>query len=303
MTDKSNSQKTSWKVWWKLTRPHTLTAGFVPVLIGTAFAFQSGDFHITLFFAMMIASLLIQAATNMFNEYYDYKRGLDHAGSVGIGGTIVRHGVKASTVLQIALGCYGLALLIGLYICAMTSWWLIAIGLLSMAAGYLYTGGPYPVAYTPYGELLAGFFMGYVIIAISYYIQTNELPLTVLFISVPTSLFIANILSANNIRDLDNDKVAGRRTLAILLGKRNAIMVLAIIFGIAFVWTLTMPFLGITSFWIWIALLAFPKSIEAVKVFINKHTPIEMMPGMAATAKTNTIFGLLFALGIFLGSV
>ena len=116
------------KVWWHLTRPHTLTASFVPVLLGTsiALAIDHETIHFGLFFAMLIASMLIQAATNMFNEYYDYKLGLDNENSVGIGGTIVRHGVAPKTITMIALGFYGVAMLLGIYICSMTSWRLVA---------------------------------------------------------------------------------------------------------------------------------------------------------------------------------
>src|SRR5690625_2417042 len=139
------------------------------------FAYIDGHFHLLLFLSMLIASILIQAATNMFNEYYDYKLGLDTEESVGIGGTIVRDGVKPKTVLNLALIFFGIALLLGVYICAMTSWWIAVIGAVSMAFGYLYTGGPFPIAYTPFGELTSGFFMGTVIIGISYFIQTDTI--------------------------------------------------------------------------------------------------------------------------------
>lgn len=91
-----------WRIWWQLTRPHTLTAAFAPVFLGTMIALTYGDIHFPLFFAMLIASIFIQMATNMFNEYYDFKRGLDTEQSIGIGGTIVRNGVKPKTVLNLA---------------------------------------------------------------------------------------------------------------------------------------------------------------------------------------------------------
>lgn len=301
MPDIINNNKKPWKVWWMLTRPHTLTAGFIPVLIGSALALESGHFKALLFSAMLVASLLIQSATNMFNEYYDFKRGLDHEGSVGIGGTIVREGVHPSKIMKIALCLYFIAILLGVYICANSSWWLVGIGIISMTVGYLYTGGPIPIAYTPFGELLAGLFMGYVIIGISYFIQTIEITVEVAIISIPTSLLIANILSANNIRDLDGDKLAGRKTLAILLGKRNSIILLALVFIISYILLLLFPFFGLTSYWTYLAFLSAPLSIKAVKGFMNQFTPLEMMAAMVSTAKTNTIFGLLFSIGMFLG--
>src|SRR5699024_4485008 len=97
------NEKDGFQVWWRLLRPHTLTASFVPVFVGTMLAvIYEGSFHLPLFLAMLIASILIQAATNMFNEYYDYKRGLDNEKSVGIGGTIVRDGISPQTVKNLA---------------------------------------------------------------------------------------------------------------------------------------------------------------------------------------------------------
>src|SRR5699024_10675428 len=118
---------------------------------------------------------LIQAATNMFNEYFDYKRGLDTAESVGIGGTIVREGVKPSYILYLAWILFGVSLVLGVYICSHINWWISLIGTICMLVAYLYSGGPYPIAYTPFGELASGFFMGFVIILISYFIQTGEI--------------------------------------------------------------------------------------------------------------------------------
>src|SRR5699024_5649619 len=175
------NEKDGFQVWWRLMRPHTLTASFVPVFVGTMLAIiYENNFHITLFLAMLIASLLIQAATNMFNEYYDYKRGLDNEQSVGIGGTIVRDGVAPKTVLRLAIIFFGIAILLVLYICFLSSWWIAVIGAASMLIGYLYTGGPIPIAYTPFGEFFAGFLMGTVMIAISFYIQTLQLTKEVL---------------------------------------------------------------------------------------------------------------------------
>lgn len=295
----SNSK--NWRVWWQLTRPHTLTAAFVPVLLGTALAMELTEIHFGLFFAMLTASLLIQAATNMFNEYYDYKRGLDTEESVGIGGAIVREGIKPKTVLNLAFGLYGIAILLGFYICMSTSWWIAAIGLVSMAVGYFYTGGPLPIAYTPFGELFAGFFMGMLIILISFYIQTGTVTATSVLVSFPILILVGAILLANNIRDFDGDKEFGRKTLAILLGKKGAINLLAGMFIVSYVWVFVLIGMNIISPWLAIVVLSAPKAIKATKGFIGKTLPMQMMPAMKATAQTNTIFGFLLSVGLFLG--
>ncbi|MEH7074656.1 1,4-dihydroxy-2-naphthoate polyprenyltransferase [Neobacillus drentensis] len=291
------------QVWWQMTRPHTLTAAFVPVLLGTALSLKHGNIHFGLFFAMLIASLLIQAATNMFNEYFDFKRGLDTAQSVGIGGTIVRDGIKPSTVLNLAFGFYGIALLLGIYICANSSWWLAVVGLVCMAVGYFYTGGPFPIAYTPFGEILSGFFMGMLIILISFYIQTGTVSGTSILVSVPSMILVGMIMLSNNIRDLDGDKENGRKTVAILLGKKGAIYLLMGMFAFSFLWVLGLIITGVVPVWTALVILSAPKAIKATKGFIENNIPIKMAPAMKATAQTNTIFGFLLAIGIFIGHI
>lgn len=296
----SSPTKHNWRVWWTLTRPHTLTAAFVPVFIGTALSLPYTNLDVPLFIMMLLASLIIQIATNMINEYYDFKRGLDHEGSVGIGGAIVREGVKPKTVITLAFILFGIATLLGVYICIETSWWLAVIGLVSMAAAYFYTGGPYPIAYTPFGEIVAGLFMGNIIILISFFIQTGSVTLESVLISMPISLLVGAILLANNIRDLDGDKENGRKTLAILVGRKNAIIVLASMFAISYLWIIVLIALKMASPWLLLVLISVPKPIQATKGFIGKTIPITMMPAMKATAQTNTIFGLLLSIGLIL---
>jgi len=285
--------------YWRMTRPHTLTASFVPVVVGTAVVAPRVDhLRFDLFFAMLFASMLIQIATNLFNEYYDYKRGLDTEASVGIGGSIVRDGFRPGTILAFALSLYGIAALLGLYICLETTWWLLLIGGISMLVGYIYTGGPLPIAYTPFGEVVAGFFMGYVIIAISAYLQIGYVPTEAKAISVPVAILIGSILLANNIRDLDNDKVNGRKTIACLVGHRNAVYVLAGFFIAAVVTLLIAVFAFGVSYYALLAVISIPLMIKAVRLFWKDLPPQELMPGMAQTGKVNTIFGLLLALSL-----
>lgn len=293
-------QKKNWKVWWHLLRPHTLTAAFVPVLIGTALALQITSINIPLFIAMLLACLLIQAATNMINEYFDYKRGLDTAESVGIGGAIVREGIRPKTVLLLAFVFLGIATMLGVYISIYSSWWLAVIGSISMAAGYFYTGGPVPIAYTPFGELVAGFFMGLTIILIAFFIQTGTITATSALISGPVSILVGAILLANNIRDLDGDKKNGRKTLAILLGRQHAIHLLATMFIISYSWIIILILFNVASLWLLLVFISTPKAVKATRGFIGKTLPKQMMPAMVATAQTNTSFGFLLSIGLLL---
>jgi 1,4-dihydroxy-2-naphthoate polyprenyltransferase len=174
------------------------------------------------------------------------------------------------------------------------------IGILCMAAGYFYTGGPMPIAYTPLGEIVAGLFMGLIIILISFYIQTETINAESILISVPVSILVGLILLANNIRDLDGDKENGRKTVAILLGKKGAIVLLGSMFFLTYAWVAGLVLFGDMSPWIFVSYLSIPKAVKATKGFIGKSQPIEMMPAMKATAQTNTIFGFLLSIGLLI---
>ncbi|MBO0999976.1 1,4-dihydroxy-2-naphthoate polyprenyltransferase [Bacillus sp. SD075] len=292
--------KRTWKIWWELIRPHTLTAAFVPVLLGTVIALLEDGVNWLLFAAMMIASILIQAATNLFNEYYDFKRGLDTEESVGIGGGIVRHGMTPKLIMTLALGMYAIALLLGIYICAVSSWWLAAVGLVCMLVGYLYTGGPLPISYTPFGELFSGLFMGFLIILIAFFIQTGFVSSTAILIAIPSGILVGLINLSNNLRDHDGDKAHGRKTMPVVMGRKNALTFMAVMFAFSYLWLVGLVLTGSVTPWILLAFLSIPKAMAAIKGFVGKTQPITMVPAMKATAQTNTFFGLLMAIGLFI---
>jgi 1,4-dihydroxy-2-naphthoate polyprenyltransferase len=294
------NRNTGWKIWWKLLRPHTLTASFVPVILGTAIALPTSGINIPLFIAMLVASILIQAATNMFNEYFDYKRGLDTEDSVGIGGTIVRDGVQPKTVLNLAYAFCAIATLLGVYICMMSSWWLALIGTICMMAGYFYTGGPYPIAYTPFGELVSGLFMGLILVLISFFVETGTITLTSILLAVPIAILVGGIMMANNIRDLESDKEKGRHTLAIILGRNKAISFLSGMFIVADLWIIGLMFFHVESIWLLLVFASLPKAIQATTLFKRRTTSLHMMPAMKATAQMHTLFGFLLSLGLIL---
>lgn len=289
------------RLMWKMTRPHTLTATFAPVILGTVMALAVTDIDWVMLAAIMSACLCLQIATNLFNEYYDFKRGLDTADSVGIGGGIVRHGLKPSNVLTVAFVLYGIAAILGVYICMNSSWWLLAIGVFGMAVGYLYTGGPLPIAYTPFGELFAGVLMGSGFVLISYFVQTGTITWDSVLISLPIAILVGAINMSNNIRDIEEDIIGGRKTLAILLGRDRAIGLLMIAFIVSFAWIVGLIVAGIISPWGLIVFLGIKKPIEAIRAFrIGKE---QMRVAMKSTALTNTIFSFLLAIGLFIAQI
>ncbi|AWD89614.1 MULTISPECIES: 1,4-dihydroxy-2-naphthoate polyprenyltransferase [Bacillus] len=299
-SQKTPEKESMGRILWQLTRPHTLTASFVPVLLGTVLAMFYVKVDFLLFLAMLFSCLWIQIATNLFNEYYDFKRGLDTEDSVGIGGAIVRHGMKPETILQLALGSYAIALVLGVYICMSSSWWLAAIGLAGMLIGYLYTGGPLPIAYTPFGELFSGICMGSVFVLISFFIQTGRINEQSILISIPIAILVGAINLSNNIRDIEEDKKGGRKTLAILMGHRGAVMILAASFAIAYIWIIGLVIMGYTSPWLFLVFLSVPKPVQAVKGFVKNEMPMNMIIAMKSTAQTNTFFGFLLSIGLLI---
>ena len=281
---------TGYKKYISLTRPHTLTAGFVPVLVGTAAVLPFGDINFLMFFLMLIATILIQSATNMFNEYYDFKRGLDSEDSVGIAGAIVRNGITPRAVLSIAISFYIIAALIGLYIAYETSWWLILIGSISMLVGFLYTGGPYPISWTPFGEIFSGVFMGPVIILITFYIHLHELHIFPLLLSIPIMITIGLLNMFNNIRDRVKDAQSGRRTFVILVGKEKATQVVNFLLILCYVFVIIMSVTDLfASLFLLLPLLSFKLYKKTMQLLKEGDSPVELIPAMATMGKFNTI--------------
>lgn len=292
---------TGFKKYLMLTRPHTLTASFVPVFVGTASVLLFADIRWGMFFLMLIATILIQSATNMFNEYYDFKRGLDSHESVGIAGAIVRNGMSPRLVLTIALIFYGIAAVIGIIITINSSWWILVIGAVSMAVGYLYTGGPVPISWTPFGEIFAGFFMGTVIIMITFFIHTGTLHVFPLLMSIPPAITIGLLNMANNIRDRKKDKESGRKTYVILVGKSIAVMTAAVLLIFSYVFLIYITFFtSMGSLFLLIPLLSIPLAMKTIMLMKKGDTPPELIPAMASMGKLNTIMGLLLTIGLII---
>lgn len=292
---------TGYKKYISLTRPHTLTASFIPIFVGTAATLPFGNIRWSMFFAMLIATLLIQSATNMFNEYYDFKRGLDSEDSVGIAGAIVRNGMKPKIVLTYALVFYLIAALIGIYIAYSSSWWILVIGAISMAVGYLYTGGPFPISWTPLGEVFAGLFMGTIIIMITFFIHTGTLHIFPLIISLPITITIGLLNMFNNIRDRVKDAASGRKTFVIIVGKERATQTVNFLLLLCYLFVIVLSFIDLfASLFMLLPLLSFKQCRKTVTLLKKGDLPIELIPAMASMGKLNTMYGVLFSVGLLI---
>lgn len=285
------------KEYIKCSRPHSFPASLAPVLLGSTYAlFYSSSFKFGVFFLFLISCIFIQAATNLFNEYYDYKKGLDKIDSQGISGSILKNKLTEKEVINAAYFLYFISLLIGLYLTYITDYKVLILGIICMLVGYLYTGGPYPIAYSPYGEIFSGLFMGTIIVSLSFYFQLGYINYKVIAISLPMFLLIGGILLANNIRDLDNDKKSGRNTYAIIVGKNKAVLSLAYTFIVSYVLNIIYIFTNVGSIYNILVLITIPLAVKIIKGFNDNVTKETMAPYMVLTAKITIFIGFLMSL-------
>ena len=287
--------------WFRLARPFSLTAAAVPVLLGTALAYTDGAFDPYPFLAMLFGSLLIQAATNMFNEFYDERRGLDVAGTVGIAGSIVGGRLAARSVLVGALLCYIVALFLGIYLISVGGWPILVLGCLSALGGYLYSAGPRPIAYTPASEAAVFVFMGILIVIIAYAVQADAFPLYVPLAALPIGGPVAAILLANNLRDLVSDRRGGRRTLPIVFGREVGVFVYRALLLEAYVAIGALLAFGVVPPE---CALVFPSVFAALRLWrdiAQYSTPRRLDPVVKRTAGLHLVFGLLYAAGVLIG--
>lgn len=286
--------------WFWLARPFSLTAAAIPVFFGSALALRDGAFAPGPFVAMLLASLLIQAATNMFNEFYDEQRGLDTAGSVGIAGSIVGGRMKARSVLLGALACYTLALLFSLYLVYVGGWPVLVLGCLSALGGYVYSAGPRPIAYTPASEATVFVFMGLLIVVITYGVQANAYPLYVPLAAVPIAALVAAILLANNVRDLESDRRGGRNTLPVALGRRGGILIYRGLLLGAYLAAGALILTGLVPVAGGLVALSLPLALRLWRGISKTTIPERLDPVVKGTAGLHAVFGLLYTAGVLL---
>jgi 1,4-dihydroxy-2-naphthoate octaprenyltransferase len=288
--------------WLRLARPFSLTASAVPVLLGTALALTDGAFAPYPFLAMFLGSLLIQAATNMFNEYYDERRGLDVAETVGIAGSIVQGRMSPRAVLLGALFCYTVALLCGIYLVAVGGWPILALGGLCALGGYLYSAGPRPIAYTPFSEVAVFLYMGVLIVVIAYAVQDpGSFPPHVPLAALPIGGLVAAILLANNIRDMNPDRRGGRRTLPIVFGRELAVLAYRALLLEAFAAAAALMALRIVPLECALVFLSASAALRLWRDIGMITTPERLDPVVKRTAGLHLAFGLLYTVGILLG--
>src|SRR6202451_2381024 len=209
------------RIWLMAARLRTLPAAVAPVLGGTSLALGAGHFRPLAFVAALLGAIFIQVGTNLSNDYSDARRGADTEDRLGPVRVTAGGLVPPSQVLIATYVTFGLAVACGIYLVAVAGWELLAVGAASILAGVLYTGGPRPYGYEGLGEVFVFLFFGLVAVAGSLFVQVRHLHWEAFALAVPVGLLAAAILVVNNVRDIDSDRRAGKKTLAVKLGRER----------------------------------------------------------------------------------
>jgi 1,4-dihydroxy-2-naphthoate octaprenyltransferase len=281
-------------------RPRTLPAAVAPVLVGTALAGQAGVFHPLTFIATLVGAIFIQVGTNLSNDYSDARRGADTEDRLGPVRVTAGGLVPPRQVLRATWVSFGVAVLVGIYLVAVAGWELLLVGGASILAGVLYTGGPRPYGYEGLGELFVFAFFGIVAVTGSYFVQAKSLPWEAFVLAVPVGLLAASILMVNNIRDLETDRRAGKRTLAVRLGRRRARRLYALMVYFAFLLAPLPWLLGSLSAWLLLPWLALPLAVPLVRTVANRTDGPTLNAALARTGMLQLVFCLLLSAGILL---
>jgi 1,4-dihydroxy-2-naphthoate octaprenyltransferase len=294
----------SFKVWVLAARPKTLAAAAVPVLLGGALAAANGSFVAMAFWVCMGFALLIQVGTNYANDYYDHRSGADGEDRKGPARAVAQGWVTAAAMWRATALVFGLALAIGLLLVGYGGWWLVAVGLICVACGYAYTGGPYPLGYNGWGDVFVMVFFGWVATAMTYFVQAGDFApglgdgggawVLVLAGVVPGCL-ATNLLVVNNLRDRVTDARVGKRTLVVRFGAGFGRIEYAVCLGSALLIPLIMA-LYFGDPWLGLPLLGMPLAVRAWLAVVRG----EWDAALRLSALCLVVTGVLFASGVLL---
>jgi 1,4-dihydroxy-2-naphthoate polyprenyltransferase len=287
------------RLWLVAARPRTLPAAIAPVLVGTALAISEDQFKALAFVAALIGSVFIQIGTNLSNDLSDARRGADTEDRLGpvrvtAGGLMPPRRVLIGTYVA-----FGVAVACGIYLTAEAGWEILVIGIASIVAGVLYTGGPRPYGYEGLGELFVFLFFGVVAVVGSYFVQTEEVRWEAFALSVPVGLLASAILVVNNVRDVDTDRRAGKRTLAVKLGRDRAVR----LFGAMVIGAYVVPIaLAIAEGWPWVLLplACVPLAPALLRTVATRRDGPALNEALADTGRLLAVFSLLLAAGVVL---
>jgi 1,4-dihydroxy-2-naphthoate polyprenyltransferase len=282
--------------WVSGARPRTLPAALAPVLVGTGAAAALGGFRPVPALLALLVALALQVAVNYANDYSDGRRGTD-ADRVGPMRLVGSGAASPRQVLLAAGLAFAVAAVAGLVLAALSSWWLVAVGAICIAAAWTYTGGPLPYGYRALGEVFVFVFFGLVAVVGTTYVQTGTLPGLAFAVAVPIGLLSVALLMVNNLRDIAGDAVVGKRTLAVLLGERAT--------RLAYVGLLVVPFVVVAAVgtarpWALLALVAAPLALPPARTVLSGGRGPALIGALQGTGLLTLATGVLLATGLAL---
>jgi 1,4-dihydroxy-2-naphthoate polyprenyltransferase len=286
------------RIWIMAARVRTLPAAVAPVLVGTALSATERDLRVGGFVAALLGAIFIQVGTNLSNDYSDARRGADTEDRLGpvrvtAGGLVPPRQVLVATYVS-----FGLAVLCGVYLVWLAGPILLAIGAASILAGVLYTGGPRPYGYEGLGEVFVFAFFGIVAVSGSYYVQAEQVTWEAFVLAVPVGLLASAILVVNNVRDLESDRRAGKRTLAVRLGRDRARTLYGLMVYGAFLTAPAPCVAGSLSAWLLLPLVLLPVAVSLVRLVRGHADGPTLNLALARTGMLQLAFCVLLSAGL-----
>lgn len=289
----------TWDAWRLAARPKTLPAAVAPVLVGCVVGWTEGAFDIAVAIAAFAVALLLQIAANLANDVADFQRGADTADRLGPP-RATQSGLITAGRMTVATGIVlALAAIPGLYLVWRGGWPLAFVGLLAMLAAVAYTAGPKPFGYLGLGELFVFLFFGPVAVIGTAYVMSGDVTLLAVAASIPMGCLVTTILVVNNLRDIETDRVAGKRTLAVRLGADATRWEYVTLLALAYVAPLAMWWSGMTAAWVLLTWATLPVGIQLVRR-VGAASGRALNPVLAATARLCLWFAVALSAGLVL---
>ncbi|MFO1393022.1 MAG: 1,4-dihydroxy-2-naphthoate polyprenyltransferase [Steroidobacteraceae bacterium] len=283
--------------WWLAIRPATLTASAAPVLVGTGAAWADGVFSAGPALAALLGAALLQVGANFANDVFDFERGADNADRLGPQRATQQGWISAAQMKRAMWLAFAGAALVGIYLTAVAGWPVLAAGLLSIAAAYLYTGGPKPYGYLGLGDLSVFLFFGPVAVAGTYFVQGLSLSPLVFLAAIPIGTLATAILAVNNLRDIETDARAGKLTLAVRLGDGPTRGYYLLLLAIAYAVPPLLWWRGLAGPSVLLPWLTLPLVLRLASRMRHERG-LALNGCLVQTARLEVVFGLLFALGL-----
>lgn len=287
-----------WRAWWLAARPRTLPVSASPVLVGTALAFADDGARAGPAAAALLGALLLQVGANFANDLFDFQKGADTEARIGPPRAVA---LGLLTPQQMGVGsalAFGSALAVGSYLIAVAGWPLAVVGIVSILGGVAYTGGPWPLGYHGLGELAVFVFFGLVAVCGSYYVQVLELTGLVWAAAVPVGSLATAILVVNNLRDIETDAAAGKRTLAVRLGRPATRIEYAVLVLSPYAFPPLAHLLMGTSPLVYLPLLSLPVALRLLRQIREHEDGPTLNQALASTAKLQLLYAVLLAIGL-----